>query len=318
MNNNLSGNRSGFVPGTGTGFPKTRPPKIHAPKNGFSGGNFLKKGLLFILPGFAGFAVFYLWPFLISLRYSVWSKPVNGVFVGLKNYIELFQSAPYLLGLRNTALFITICVPVNMALALVVAMLIRKSGIKSSGFVLIFLIPLVIPSGSMAFFWKTLFANDGVINGLLAAMQIGRVKWLESGASRVVILLAFTWKNMGYNMVLFLAGLSNIPKEYYEAASVDGATAWQKFLHITAVCLAPTMILTLLMSIINSFKVFREVYMIMGSYPHDSVYMLQHFMNNVFYSLNYQRLTTATTILVVLVVLVTQTLFRLEKRFSDE
>ena len=280
--------------------------------------SFFKSGLPFILPGFVGFAVFYLWPFLVSLRYSVLSKPLNGVFVGFKNYIELFQSAAYLLSLRNTALFIAICVPANMALALIVAMLIRKSGIRSGGFVLVFLIPLVIPSGSMAFFWKTLFANDGVINGLLAAMQIGRVKWLESGASRVVILLAFTWKNMGYNMVLFLAGLSNIPREHYEAASVDGATAFQKFRHITLVCLTPTMILTLLMSIINSFKVFREIYMIMGNYPHDSVYMLQHFMNNVFYSLNYQRLTTATTILVVLIVVVTQTLFKLEKRFSDE
>ena len=282
--------------------------------------SFLRSGLWFILPGFLGFATFYLWPFLISLRYSVMSKVVNGVFVGLKNYIELFQSAPYLLGLRNTALFIAVCVPLNMALALAVAMLIRKSGVqgKGSGFVLIFLIPLVIPSGSMAFFWKMLFANDGAINGLLALLHISPVKWLESGASRVVILMAFTWKNMGYNMVLFLAGLSNIPQEYYEAADVDGATTWKKFWYITTACLTPTLIMALLMSIINSFKVFREIYLIMGNYPHDSVYMLQHFMNNVFYSLNYQRLTTATTILVILIVLVTQVLFRLEKRVSDE
>lgn len=277
-----------------------------------------RNGLLFIAPGLLGFIIFYIWPFLISLGYSFMSKPINGVFVGIQNFIQLFQSQPYLKALYNTVIFIGICVPLNMVLSLLIAMLINKSGRYKSLYILIFLIPLVIPSGSTVFFWKTLFSYDGFINNFLISMGLSKVNWLETGYSRFVIILIFIWKNFGYNMVLFLAGLNNIPKEYYEAASVDGASAPQSFRHITLPCLTPTIVLVLIMSIINSFKVFKEIYLIMGNYPHDSVYMLQHFLNNMFYSLNYQRLTTATTVLVIAITFLTQFLFKLERRVSDE
>jgi multiple sugar transport system permease protein len=273
--------------------------------------------MLFIAPGLIGFIVFYIVPFIISLQYSFLSKPVDGVFVGVQNFVELFQSEAYVKGLVNTAAFIGICVPLNMMLSLLIAMLVYKSGRYKSLFILIFLIPLVIPSGSTTFFWKMMFAYDGFINNALVTLGIERINWLESGWARVVIPVIFIWKNFGYNMVLFLAGLKNIPKEYYEAAGVDGTTVWQRFWHITLPCLMPTMVLVLIMSIINSFKVFKEIYLIMGNYPHDSVYMLQHFMNNMFFSLNYQRLTTATTILVIAITVMTQFLFKLERKMSD-
>ena len=273
--------------------------------------------VLFILPGIIGFVIFYIWPFIISLGYAFLSKPLNGKFVGLQNFLQLFQSQPYLKGLWNTAVFIGTCVPLNIVLALTIAMLINKSGRFKSVYILIFLIPLVIPSGSTVFFWKMIFSYDGYINSFLHAVGIGKINWLESGFSRLVIVLIFIWKNLGYNMVLFLAGLNNIPKEYYEAASVDGASAWQSFRKITITSLLPTLVLVLIMSIINSFKVFKEIYLIMGNYPHDSVYMLQHFMNNNFYSLNYQRLTTATTVLVAAITVLTQLLFKLERKVAN-
>jgi multiple sugar transport system permease protein len=166
----------------------------------------------------------------------------------------------------------------------------------------------------MAFFWKALFSYEGVLNGWLSGLNLPRINWLDSSLAFLIMVLIFVWKNLGYNMVLFLAGLGNIPKDYYEAAAVDGANAWHAFRYITAPHLIPTAILTLIMSIINSFKVFKEIYLITGSYPHNSIYTLQHFMNNMFASLNYPRLTTATTVLVALIALFTQTLLKLERR----
>lgn len=271
-------------------------------------------GLLFLLPGLVGFTVFYIWPFLISLGYSVLDKPVNGSLVGLKNFLDLFQNKAYLKGLGNTLRFIGISVPLNMALSLGIAMLISKMRRHKELFSLLFLVPLVIPSGSMVSFWKALFAYDGALNGLLHSFGIEKINWLDSNLALFVMVLIFIWKNLGYNMVLYLSGLSGIPKDYYEAAWVDGARPWQSFRYITLPHLAPTSVLVLIMSIINSFKVFKEIYLITGSYPHDSIYTLQHFMNNMFTSLNYPKLTTATTVLVVMIALLTQTLLRLERK----
>jgi len=271
-------------------------------------------GLLFALPGLLGFAVFFIGPFIISLGYAFMDRPVDGSFVGFGNFLTLFKSSAYQLGFINTFKFIAVSVPLNMGLALAVALLINRLSRHKELFSLLFLIPLVIPSGSMAFFWKAVFAFDGALNGWLAGLGMARVNWLDSNLTFFVMVLIFVWKNLGYNMVLFLAGLGNIPGDYYEAAAVDGANPWQAFRHITLPHLIPTGILTLIMSIINSFKVFKEIYLITGSYPHDSIYTLQHFMNNMFSSLNYPRLTTATTVLVALIALFTQTLLKLERR----
>ena len=284
---------------------------------GYWGGLSFMAGFLFILPGLLGFVLFYLWPFIVSVGYSMMSRPSGGDFVGLRNYIDLLQSPAYQLGLRNTIIFMGISIPINMIFALAVAMLIKRTGLYQPLFSLIFLIPLVIPSGSMVFFWQMLFAPQGFLNNILNGLGLERINWLNSGYARVVIIIIFIWKNLGFNLVLFLSGLSNIPKEYYEAAKSDGANSFYILLKITLPCLLPTTILILLMSVINSFKVFREIYLLMGAYPHQSVYMLQHFMNNNFFSLNYPRLTTATTLLALVMVLLIQVLFKLERRTLD-
>ena len=273
-------------------------------------------GFLFILPSLLGFGLFYLLPFLVSIAYSLMSRPVGGEFVGFRNYIDLLQSPAYQLAVRNTIVFIGLSVPLSMLLSLIISMLIKRSGNYKSLFVLIFLIPLVIPSGSMMFFWQMLFNTDGFINNILNGLSVEPINWLNSNYSRLVILIIFVWKNLGFNLVLFLSGLSNIPKEYYEAAKTDGASAWQTLLRITLPCLMPITVIVLLMSIINSFKVFREVYLLMGAYPHESVYMLQHFMNNNFFSLNYPRLTAATTLLSLTIAAVTFGLLSLERKIA--
>ncbi|MCL2121619.1 MAG: sugar ABC transporter permease [Clostridiales bacterium] len=273
-------------------------------------------GMGFILPGMAGFALFFICPFLLSLAYAFLDKPVDGSFVGFSNFINLFTNKAYLLGFGNTLKCIVVSVPLNMALSLGAALLIRRLPSRRKLFSLLFLIPLVIPSGSTSFFWKAVFAYDGALNGWLSGLGLPGVNWLDSSLAFPVMVCIFLWKNMGYNMVLFLAGLSNIPQEYYEAAAIDGASPWQSFRCVTLPHLLSTGILTCILSIINSFKVFKEIFLITGSYPHESIYTLQHFMNNMFSSLNYPRLTTATTVLVALITLFTQMLLKLERRAS--
>src|SRR5690606_13663667 len=128
---------------------------------------------------------------------------------------------------------------------------------------------------------------------LIMRFGIEPVNWLRSGWSTGVVALVYVWKNCGYNMVLFLAGLGNIPKEYYEAAYIDGAGPFTCLIKITLPYMVPTSFFVLIISIINSFKVFREVYLLAGKYPYQDIYLLQHFMNNNFFNLSYQKLTTA-------------------------
>ena len=277
----------------------------------------LPTGMLFLLPGLLGVAVFYILPFGISLRYSFLDRPVGGSFVGFANFLELLTNRAYLLGLRNTLRFIAISVPLNLGLSLGVAMLISKLPRHKQLVSLFFLIPLVIPSGSMVSFWRSLFALDGALNGILYGLGIERINWLGSDYAMLVMVLIFIWKNLGFNMVLYLAGLSSIPKDSYESAGIDGANPWQTFVHITLPGLASTSVLALIMSIVNSFKVFREIFLITGTHPHESIYTLQHFMNNMFASLNYPRLTSATTILVVMIAVFTGGLLRLERKISS-
>ena len=289
------------------GFVKTGSGKTEAK-------SFFSQGFVFVLPGLVGFGIFFIFPFFLSLVYAFMDKPIGGSFVGFANFASLFQNRAYLRGLTNTIRFIGISTPLNLAISLGIAMLINRIIKGREWFSLIFLIPLVIPSGSMVFFWKTIFSYDGAINGMLNNFGLGKVNWLDSILALPVMILIFLWKNCGYNMVLFLAGLGNIPKDYYEAAWMDNASPVHVFRHITLPCLLPTGILALIMSIINSFKIFREIYLITGNYPQESIYTLQHFMNNMFASLNYPRLTSATALLVCVMVAFTQFLLRLERK----
>lgn len=269
---------------------------------------------IFILPGLLGFMAFYLVPFFYSLGYAFMDKPVGGSFIGFQNFADLLKNKSYIKGAVNTLRFMLIGIPSCMAVSLIGAVILKD--IKSQKmWMLIFLIPLVIPSGSMAFFWRMLFDDNGFLNSLLVKVGINPVSWLNSGAAVTSITIIFIWKNIGYNMVLFLSAMANIPRDYYEYAYVCGAGKLKAFFSITLVYLIPAFFLIFIMSIINSFKIFKEIYMITGSYPHESIYMLQHFMNNMFTSLNYQRLTAATCLMVFAVSALTQGLFAAERRF---
>lgn len=271
---------------------------------------------LMLIVSLAGFCLFYLVPFVVSFFYSVVDNPIHGSFCGLKNYKELLQNQYFLKGLKNTAMFMAISIPLNMVLSLGVALVIHNIKRYPNFFSLIFLIPLAIPSATSAFFWESFWGVHGTFNKFLSSFGIRGIDWLDSKYSMMVMIIIFIWKNIGYNMALYLSGLSSIPEQYYEYAEVEGAGSGWKFRHITWVYLTPTSFLVLIMTFVNSFKVFKEIYIITGEYPPDKLYVLQHYMNNMFLSLNYSKLASAVYILTIVIVLFVACLFRTERKLS--
>lgn len=271
---------------------------------------------LFLAPSLLGFSVFFLIPFGIGFTYSLKDTPIDGSFVGLSNYAELLGNEVFRRAALNTLLFTSVSVPLNMLLSLLLAMMLNRGIYMRNWFRIGFLAPLVIPVASVVLVWQVLFDLNGSLNGWLGALGHEPKDWMESGMAFWVVVIVYLWKNVGYNMVLFLAGLQNIPADYYEAASIDGAGRFRKWRSITIVCLTPTSFFVFIMSIINSFKVFRETYMIAGEYPQERIYMLQHYMNNMFKSLDYQKLTSAAFLMAVVIVALMFVLFRVERRFA--
>ncbi len=272
--------------------------------------------LVFLGPSLLGFLIFFLLPFITSIYYSLMDSPVDGNFVGLSNYISLLRNSAFLLAGSNTLLFTVISVPLIMMIALTLALVLNKAIYFRNQIRTLFISPLVIPVASVVLVWQIVFSNHGVINGLLNSMGLETVDWMNTGWARAVVIIVYVWKNLGYDIILFLAGLQNIPREYYESSEIDGASAFRRFTSITLVYLTPTSFFIFVISIINSFKVFRETYLIAGSYPHQSIYMLQHYMNNMFLSLDYQKLTSAAFIMAFIITIMVVLLFRAQRGIS--
>lgn len=273
---------------------------------------------LMLLLSLAGFSMFYLIPFLLSFVYSMIDNPIHREFTGIQNYVNLFRNVYFMRGLKNTCIFMAISIPLNMLLSLGAAMAIKNMRHYPGFFSLLFLIPLAIPSATSAFFWESFFGLHGTLNRFLFMLHIEGIDWLNGDYGMAVMVVIFIWKNIGYDMTLFLSGLSGIPEQYYEYADVEGAGKWWKFKNVTLTYLTPTLFLTLIMTFVNSFKVFKEIYIITGEYPPDSLYVLQHFMNNMFLSLNYSKLVSAVYILTVVIVLLVSCIFKIERTLSKD
>ncbi|WP_176444658.1 carbohydrate ABC transporter permease [Paenibacillus herberti] len=273
--------------------------------------------LLFLAPSAIGFSIFYLIPFVMGTFYSFLDRTTDGSFVGLANYEELLASGSFRKAAVNTFLFTGVSVPLILILSLLLALLLNQNIYIRNLLRTAYVLPLVVPVASIVMVWQILFDWNGTLNVWMQHMNLERIDWMKSKWSIAVLTIVYIWKNIGYNIILFLAGLQSIPKDYYETAEVEGAGRLHKLTHITLVYLTPTMFFVMLMSIINSFKVFRETYMIAGDYPHDRIYMLQHYMNNMFLSLDIQKLTAAATLMVGCILIIVTVMFSVERRFRQ-
>ncbi len=252
---------------------------------------------LLLGPSLAGVAVFCLIPFAEVVRRS-FTDALGRRFVGLANYKTVVSNSAFRTAAANSARFLCVCIPALLALSLAMALLTRAAGRRGRLFSASFLLPLAVPVASIVLLWKVLFAQRGLANTVLAALGARQVDFMGTGAAFWVLVATYLWKNSGYDMVLWAAGLDRISRSQYEAAAVDGANAWQTFWAITWPGLGPTLALTALLSLINSFKVFREAYLVAGAYPHDSMYLLQHLFNNWFLDLELGRITAAAVLVV--------------------
>ncbi len=273
--------------------------------------------LLFLAPSLIGFAVFYIIPFLMGVYESFTDRTLGGSFVGFDNYKDLLASSSFRKAAANTMLFTGISVPLLIAASLSLALLLNRPMFFRNGLRTAFIMPLVVPVASIVMIWQIFADWNGTLNLWLHHWGKERIDWLQSDWSMGVLVVMYLWKNIGYNMILFLAGLQSIPQDYYETARIEGAGRLRQLFHITLVYLTPTMFFVVLISIINSFKVFRETYLLAGDYPYDRIYMLQHYMNNMFFSLDIQKLTAAATLMVGCIVLFVTGLLRAERRFRD-
>ena len=266
-----------------------------------------------LLPSLVGLGVFYIVPFGISMYYAAIDNAVSRQFVGIANLIDTWNNEAFALAVRNTLFFMGVSIPLNMIFALVLALVLRPMRPAVRRVLLVFfLMPLVIPSGSVVFFWRHFVAYTGMFNRMF--FPATPVDWLNSDHAMWFIILIFLWKNVGFNMILFQAGLDFIPKEYYEFAQMEGAGRFRQFRIVTLTYLGPTFLLVFILSVVNSFKVFREIYLLTGTHPARSIYLLQHFLNNQFQNLNYQRMASASFFTFGFIFVLVLILYRLQQR----
>ena len=275
--------------------------------------------LCFSGPSFLGMLMFFVAPFCVVIYYSFIAGALDHSFVGLKNYINVWNNGAFQIAVKNTTVFSGLSVPLAVVLALVLALMLECRIPFKSQFRTFFLSPMMVPVASIILVWQVLFHSNGVINEFLSVFGVKAIDWLKSDYCMVVIVLLFLWKNLGYNMILFMAALNNIPKELLEVAEVEGASKVYQFFHIKLRYLSPTVLFVTILSIINSFKVFREIYLLSGDYPYEGLYMLQHFMNNMYNkNLDYQRLSASAIMLAIVIIALIALLFAIENYFGKD
>ena len=234
-------------------------------------------GWLLAAPAVVGLLAFLVLPFC----YTVFRSFTSG----------LFGNRLFLLALKNTFLFLACGLALILPLSLFLALLLQKAGKWGKPLALALLFPMVLPVSAIVIVVNLVFAENGLLSQLT-----GPTPWMDSPFAFAILLGLYLWKNVGVATVILLAGLNTIPGELYESASMDGAGRWARLTKITLPLLRPEILVVTLLSTLNSFKNFREAYVLGGDHPHESVYMLQHFMNNNFENMNFPRLSVAAVV----------------------
>lgn len=268
---------------------------------------------IFLLPSLIGIAVFYVIPYIMCIYSSIVSK---GSFAGLDNYINLFQNKAFLYALRNTVIFTAVAIPLLMIISFLIAKFLASFKKISAFFRSAYLMPIVIPAASLIYVWQLLFDDYGVVNNILSSLGIDTVQFFSSGFSMVMIIIIYIWKNCGFCVILFTAGLANLPKSVHESAYLEGASGFKTTIKITLPLITPTTFFVFLMAVINSFRMFRESFSLFGTYPNENIYFLQNFINNNYNNFNYPQLASSA-IVMSLIFIGLMLIFFLYERKSD-
>ena len=264
--------------------------------------------LYFLLPSFLGVIVFVLAPFADVCRRSL-TTAVTGEFRGIDNYKQVFENKAFWLAAGNTAKFVLVCLPLLIGLGLIIACFLsrftRVHFLKSA-----FLFPMAVPAATVVLVWKLIFDRQGFLNlfltrlgeaaysaGVLQSAPVFDIDYMGTGAAFWGLVFSYIWKNLGYTVVLWLTGILSISTQIREAARVDGAGEFTCFVRIIMPNLKPVLYTITVLSFLNTFKAFREAYLVAGSYPDESMYLLQHLFNNWFTNLDFDKMAAAAVIL---------------------
>ena len=248
-------------------------------------------GLLLASPAVVGLLAFLVLPFGYTFLRSFTTGLGWGRFVGLENYAQLFGNRLFLLALKNTFLFLACGLALILPLSLFLALLLQKTGKWGKGLAMALLFPMVLPVSAIVIVVNLVFAENGLLSQLT-----GPTPWMDSPFAFVILLGLYLWKNVGIAVVILLAGLTTIPRELYESAHMDGAGRWARLTKVILPMLRPELLVVTILSSLNAFKNFREAFVLGGDHPHESIYMLQHFMNNNFENMNFPRLSVAAVV----------------------
>lgn len=293
--------------------------KVKPPKRNSKRFRKLKfKSGLFIAPSFLGVMAFFLIPFCVIIYYSVLDNPISANYVGFENFKNVAKNEAFMTAVKNTATFSAIAVPLAVVLSLILAMVLDLNIPFRSQFRTFFLSPMMVPVASIVLIWQVLFHNNGAVNDVVMKFGVDRIDWFKSDQAIIVIVILFLWKNLGYNMILFMAALASIPKDILEVARLESANPIQTFFYVKTRYLSSTVLFVTIMSLISSFKIFREIYLLTTDYPYPTLYMLQHYMNNKFKKLDYQALSAGAIMMSIVMVLIIGLLFIVEERFGKD
>lgn len=231
------------------------------------------QAFLYLLPMLIFIGIFTIYPIFKSVDMSFFTE--YNIFTGIvsergiSNYVEIFQDPQFYAALKNTALYVGVVVPSSLIISLLIAVLLNEIPKVKGLFRTVYFLPFVTSTVAISIVWSWLYhSNYGLINYFLGWFGIDAINWLNSSqmAMPAVIIMAI-WKGLGFNILLLLVGLGNINDNYYRAAKVDGANTWQRFIRITLPLLRPTIFLLTVISVINGFKVFDEVFALFNGRP---------------------------------------------------
>ncbi len=276
-------------------------------RNGRSAGIYRQQSRaawFFLAPSLAGVAVFNAFPFADVIRRS-FLDAMGKHGVGLSNYRNVWGNDAFQLAAVNTVRFLAVCMPLLVFTSFGLALLAFRRDGKGNFCRTSLVLPMVIPVAAIVLVWKMILCRDGLLNQLLNGISLPagtaegwETDWVNGAASFPVLVVTYIWKNAGYDILLWMAGLAAIPESLYDAARVDGAGAAARLRYITIPGLTGTFGLVVILSLVNSFRVYREAYLLAGSYPDMSIYMIPHLFSHWFLTLDVQNMCTASMMLI--------------------
>lgn len=300
------------------------PPDVqaHSPEAKRTRGSRSVLAFVFLAPTVIGIGLFTLLPIIASvlLAFFSWDIISPPRFVGLQNFTDLATDPTVRVSFLNTIGFVVVAVALQLAIALGLAVLVQSKmpdGLRAF-FRSVFFFPLILSASSVSIMMSYLFNQDfGLVNYVLGFVGVAPIPWLNSpSGAMVMVILVYVWQNFGFSFLLFLGGLAAIPKEIYEAGSIDGATGWRQFRMLTLPLISPTFLVASVMAIIAALQIFDQPYVLTRGGPGDSTRTaVMVIYESAFQQLQFGRASAIGVVLTILIMLVTAAQFRLSRRF---